>query len=192
MSFVGTVRPVKPDIDEVSRDLFRRHPAIQIIDAESGTHFCQPFVDLGVLPANVTEFEGKSILTRKGFQKIVKSLAIESPFRRQLKEDGAKLGVKRLHHFQELGKGFRRISEFFHVCDIPAGFDRENKAIRNCVSPMNERFFLRKAIKGVVDFYGLKMFFIVSKEVFWGDISWIESSSPVLVMPARCADMNVI
>jgi hypothetical protein len=49
------------------------------------------------------------------------------------------------------------------VGEVTRGLDREDKALRNRISPPNERFFLRQPVEGIVDLHGTEMIGVVLK-----------------------------
>ena len=73
--------------------------------------------------------------------------------------------------------------------NVSGGFNGKKKFFWNGISPSFKGFFLRKTIKGIVDFYGIEQSCIVRKVFGRGEFFRIKNSFPMIVMPAGRSDI---
>jgi hypothetical protein len=75
------------------------------------------------------------------------------------------------------------VLQFLHVRDVPAPLDCEDELIRYGIPPHGKGLPLRELVKGIVDLYRVKALHIIFEICFGGEVSRIEGTSPVIVMP---------
>src|SRR5581483_2311993 len=82
------------------------------------------------------------------------------------------------------------IFEALYVSDKATCLHGEDEPYRNCPLPLLEGCFQGEPVKGIVDFDCLKFTSVPGKHLRRWKTRWIKIGNPVLVMPARCADVN--
>src|SRR4051812_28146770 len=155
--------------------------------------FCHERKAVFVHPGIMSYFHNKGIPPVSFFQKMIKlfgKIIIEFERRWQLHQH-------RSHHFfhgfkyvEETFKGLLRIVEFFHVCEVAAHLRTKEKVLRYSLRPVDDCILSRDAIKARVDLRSAKSLCIEFKPLCRRQLWRIVNAFPVLVTPARCADMN--
>ena len=75
--------------------------------------------------------------------------------------------------------------------DVSVCLDGEKEVFRGNFIPVFECLLLRQMIEGVVDFDGIEMLGVIFEPLALGQISRIEPSAPVVVIPPRCTYSNI-
>src|ERR1700688_3580121 len=96
----------------------------------------------------------------------------------KLKDDGAKLFAKDIHHFQELRNFGIAVHKHFVVCDHLRNFDREHEAIRCSSIPVFNCASREKCVESRVNLDGAKSFGIEPEVVGRLHASRIERAIP--------------
>src|SRR5690606_21901757 len=110
------------------------------------------FINGGVVPCSVPEFEGVAMVCRKKFQKRLKPDGVNIPAWGQLKQHRPKLVAECRRVVQKGAERVTRREKFFHVCYVSAGFNCKEEIRRTIRLPFFKGRFRRQVIKGIIQF----------------------------------------
>jgi hypothetical protein len=89
---------------------------------------------------------------------------------------------------EEAGKRILWIPQLLHVGEEAARLDRVEEVRWGLRPPLVERRGVGKAVEGVVDFNRVEGSRVVLEPARGGELSWIDVTSPVFVLPSRAPD----
>src|SRR5207302_2152017 len=121
---------------------------------------------------------------------LLEPLDIHPPAGWKLEQDRTEPPFQLFDHSHELLDGLFRVPEFLVVGDEAAGFDGEAEVRRRFAAPAFQRGRRGQGVEAVVDLDGIEALYIPAQHLRSWQIGRIERAFPVLIVPARSADVN--
>src|SRR6266508_1420668 len=185
-------RPVEADVcerpDGQARDIQSGH----VVSAEGDPTLLQQLKDLVDHPTLIAEFEDVPQVSGQQVQERLQSLQVQTPPRRQLIEDRAQIFPQESGPIQKSLERRLRVFQPLQMGQVSIRFDRVNESFRRLLAPGLEGLSGGQLIESIVDLdrgerLGVELEPLLRRRFFR-----IEAPPPVLVIPARASDVDLV
>src|SRR5579872_2979435 len=134
---------MQPHVCEVCRHLERRLKPREVEDAVRRLMLAKKIKNFSCVPGLVAKLKCVAMAAWQRRQEGRKTLQVHLPFRRELKQDRAKLALERVHRRLQTFQCRFWVLQLLVVRYKPAALHRKAKVGGNCIAPGGKRFGFR-------------------------------------------------
>src|SRR5215475_6070320 len=185
-------RPVEADVcerpDGQARDIQPGH----VVSAEGDPALLQQLKDLVDHPTLIAEFEDVPQVSGQQVQEGLQSLQVQTPARRQLIEDRAQMFPQEPGPIQKSLERRFRVFQPLQMGQVSIRFDRVNESVRRLLAPCLEGLGGGQLVESIVDLDRVESLSVELEPLLRRRSFRIEAPAPMVVIPARASDVNLV